>query len=93
MSTYALVEGGAVKELFTTTTPIATLFPPAMTWVDVTATPSVQIGWVQVPGGGFTAPSPQTPTVPPVTLAGLQAQLTAIQAQLNQLAGSGGTGG
>ena len=93
MSTYALVEGGVVHELFTTTAPIATLFPPGMTWIDVTATPSVQVGWVQVPGGGFTAPAPQTPSMPPVTLAGLQAQLTALQAQVNQLAGSGGTGG
>ncbi len=89
MSTYARVVNGVVMELFTTSTPIATLFPASIIWVDVTATPAVQVGWVQVPGGGFVAPAPQTPTVPPVTLAGVQAQLTALQAQVNQLAASG----
>jgi hypothetical protein len=89
MHTYARVLNGIVMELFSTAAPIATLFPPTIVWVDVTSTPDVQVGWVQVPGGGFGAPAGQTPVIPPVTLASVQAQLTALQAQVNQLAAAG----
>ncbi len=90
MKTYARILNGVVMELFATAAPIATLFPAGIVWVDVTATPSVQVGWVQIAGGGFQPPAAQTPTVPPVTLAGVQAQLTALQAQVNQLIAAGG---
>jgi hypothetical protein len=89
MQTYARIVGAVVMELFTTSLPIASLFPASMVWVNVTATPSVQVGWVQLPNGTFAAPASQTPTIPPVTLAGVQAQLTALQAQVNQLIAAG----
>ena len=84
MKTYARVQGGVVLELFTTAAAIATLFPPGITWVDVTAVAGVQVGWVQV-GNAFSAPAAQTPTIPVPTLASVQAQLTALQAQVTAL--------
>ena len=91
MKTYARVVGGVVLELFATSAAIGALFPASMVWVDVTSQPSVQVGWLQLPGnGGFAAPAAQTPTVPPVTLAGIQAQLAALQTQVNQIIASGG---
>ncbi len=89
MQTYARIVGGLVMELFSTAAPITTLFPASIVWVNVTATPSVQVGWVQLPNGTFAPPAAQTPTIPPVTLAGVQAQLTALQAQVNQLIAGG----
>ena len=88
MKTYARVVGGIVLELFSTTADISTLFPPGIVWVDVTAVAGIQVGWVET-GGTFAAPAAQTPTIPPVTLAGIQAQLTALQAQVNALAAGG----
>lgn len=92
MHTYARVLDGVVLELFSTAAPITSLFPPGIVWVDVTNSPNVQVGWIQVPGGGFAAPADQTPTIPPVTLAGIQAQLTTLQAEVNQLAAASGGG-
>ena len=90
MATYARISAGTVMELFTTTAPIATLFPPSITWVDVTAYPQVQVGWVEVSPTNFQPPAAQTPTIPPVTLAGVQAQLTALQNQVNAIIAGGG---
>ncbi len=90
MHTYARILNGVVMELFSTAAPIDSLFPAGIIWVDVTGTPNVQVGWIQVQGGGFSAPADQTPTIPPVTLASVQAQLTALQAEVNQLAAGSG---
>jgi hypothetical protein len=86
VKTYARVVNGVVMELFSTAANIATLFPASIVWVDVTNVSGVQVGWVQQPGGGFAAPAAQTPTVPVVTLASVQAQLAALQTEVNQLA-------
>jgi hypothetical protein len=89
MRTYARILNGVVVELFTTAAAIGTLFNPAIIWVDVTGNTTVQIGWVQQSGGGFVAPP--TATVPTgaavavVSLANLQAQLSALQAELTAL--------
>ena len=92
MHTYARIVNGVVMELFSTSANIATLFPPDMVWVDVTNFPTVQVGWIVVPGNGFSAPADQTPTNVPVTLASVQAQLTALQAEVNALAAQAGSG-
>ena len=64
MKTYARIVGGVVLELFSTSASIASLFPASMVWVDVTALPSVQVGWVQLPNNaGFAPPAAQTPTI------------------------------
>ncbi len=89
MKTYARVAGGVVLELFSTALAINSLFPPGITWVDVTSVSGIAIGWLQI-GNGFTAPAAQTPTIPVVTLASVQAQLTALQSQVNAIAAAGG---
>lgn len=95
MPTYARLQNGVVAELFATTAPIATLFPPGLSWVDVTATPQVAVGWLSQ-GNGFAAP-PQAvaPTIPVLTIAAtlsaMQAQLTALQTQLTQISASVGS--
>lgn len=69
MSVYARVEGGVVVELFTppTNVPLASCFPSALTWVDVTAvSPAPQQGWTY-DGAVFAAP-PATPPAPPPTI-------------------------
>ncbi len=86
MHTYARIVNSAVMELFSTTADITTLFPPSIVWVDVTNLPNVQVGWIEVAPGVFQAPANQTPTIPPITLATVQAQLTALQNEVNQLA-------
>ncbi len=86
MNTYARVLNGVVAELLSTALPLAGLFPTAMQWVDVSATPAVQVGWVALPSGGFGQPA--AAAVPPLsvaTVAGVQAQLTAIQIQITAL--------
>lgn len=63
MSIYARIDGGVVAELFSTDANIYTLFFPAMVWVDCTAIPGVEPGWVWSVASGFEAP-----TAPPVSL-------------------------
>jgi len=92
MKTYARLQGGMVAELFSTAADIATLFPPSMAWVDVTATPQAQVGWQLRNGVAAAPPVPQaapaqtTPPTLPASIAMVQAQLTALQAQVTQLA-------
>ncbi len=95
MATYARLQSGAVAELFSTVAPIATLFPPGLTWVDVTATPQVAVGWLSQ-GNGFAAPPQSIAPTPPAltiaaTLSAMQAQLTALQTQLTQISASLGS--
>ncbi len=97
MKTYARLDGPMVAELFATDADLATLFNPALVWVDVTATPAVQVGWVQQSGGGFVAPVagpvPDGAGVAVVSFANLQAQLSALQAVLTALTNAAGGGG
>lgn len=88
MNTYARVSNGIVMELFMTSADITTLFPPAIVWINVTGVAGIQVGWVQN-GTAFVAPAAQTPTIPTPTLASVQAQLAALQSQVNVLAAAG----
>lgn len=95
MATYARLQNGVVAELLSTTAPIGTLFPPGLTWVDVTALPQVAVGWLSQ-GNGFAAPPLAIiPTLPTLTIAAtlsaMQAQLTALQLQLTQISASLGS--
>lgn len=97
MKTYARLDGPTVAELFATNADLATLFNPALVWVDVTSSPAVEIGWVQQTGGGFAAPAatavPDGAGVAVVSFANLQAQLSALQAMLTALTNASGGGG
>ncbi len=72
-----------VAELLTTDLDISGRFHPALVWVDVSSIAGIAPGWQQTAGGFSPPPAPPAPSVP--SLAELQAQLTAISAQLAAL--------
>jgi hypothetical protein len=60
VSIYARIQDGAVAELFTPwpgSPPMDQMFPPELIWVDCTALPDVQPGWLY-DGTTFTPPPP-----------------------------------
>lgn len=84
MKTYARVSNGVVAELVSTDVDPATLFYPSLQWQLVTDS-AVVPGWL-VSATGFTPPVPPAPTIPPPpTLSQLQAELTALAAQIAAL--------
>ena len=85
MKTYARMEAGAVAELLRTGADPATLFHPALRWVEATD-PAVAVGWVEVPWGLAAPPVPQPGPAPLPTLAALHAQVAALTAQVAALA-------
>jgi hypothetical protein len=84
MKTYGRVQNGVVAELLKTDGDIASMFNPALVWVDVSSHPDVAEGW-GFDGTNLTPPRapPATPPVPTVTE--LRAQLAIISAQLAAL--------
>lgn len=65
MKTYARIYAGQVAELFSTDQDIATLFHPALVWVDITGmSPQPQERWLYA-GGVFSPPPPPAPPPPP----------------------------
>ena len=84
MKTYARIQSGTIAELFATDQDIATLFNPQLQWVDVTGQ-SVQVGWLQGTAGFTAPPPPAVPASSAPTLAGLQAQLATLTAQIAAL--------
>jgi hypothetical protein len=87
MKTYARIENSTVMELFSTAGDIATMFHPAIVWVECTSNPSVAVGWTYA-GGVFAAP-----VIPPLSQAQMFATAeTALQAAMDALAGQWGYG-
>lgn len=86
MKTYARIQDGQVAELLRTDGDIANMFNPALVWSDVSSHPEVTEGW-HFDGTNFTPPSAPPTTAPVPTLAELQEQLAAINAQLAALSG------
>ena len=87
MKTYARIETGAVAELLRTAANPAELFHPALRWVEV-ADPRVAVGWAEGPAGLIPPPPPAPvadPPPPAPTLAGLQARLDHLEAELAAL--------
>jgi len=84
MKIYARIQNGLVAELLTTDKDIRTMFHPALIWIDVTSQPDIRYGW-QFDGGNFSPPV-VLPSAPPLpTISDLQAQITALSAQLAAL--------
>lgn len=85
VTSHARIENGIVAEIFATSRPIDGMFCPELTWVPVPAGAAVAPGWAY-DGTSFTAPTPpvQTPSMP-LTLAELQAQLSALATQIDGL--------
>ena len=83
MKIYARILDGRVAELLTTDFDIAGKFNPALVWVDVSNVTNIAPGWQQSAGGFSPPPTPPVPVMP--TLAPLQAQLNAINAQISTL--------
>jgi hypothetical protein len=86
MKTYARIDAGAVAELLRTEANPATLFHPAVRWVEATD-PAVAVGWVEVPGGLAPPPEPAPGTTPEPapTLAALHAQVAELAARVAAL--------
>jgi hypothetical protein len=81
MKTYARILDGRVAELLATDQDIATMFNPALQWVDASAIVGIAEGW-QFDGSNFTSPPAPPPPPATPTLAELQAQITLLTAQL-----------
>lgn len=88
MKTYARIQDGTVAELLRTDMPIAALFHPGLTWVDVSDQPGVAEGW-SFNGTRFEKPIiPATPAGLPTMaqvladLASLNAEIAALKAQV-----------
>jgi len=82
MKTYARIANNAVAELLTTASDPGVLFHPLLQWIDVTAQPNVQIGYVASPSG-YVVPTPApVQVIQSPTLAQLQAELLTLSAQI-----------
>jgi hypothetical protein len=82
MKTYARVENRLIAEIIKTALDIHTLFHPSLQWVDVSGK-TVQVGWLQGNDGTFAAPPSAEP--PSSSVAGLLAEISALQSQVAQL--------
>ncbi len=83
LKTFARLEDGTVAEIFRTAVDVSELFHPAVAWRNITEHPEVKIGWTH-DGASFSPPSDVTAPTPP-SLAELQAQLNAIEAQIGRV--------
>jgi hypothetical protein len=85
MKTYARIANNAVAELLTTASDPSLLFYPSLQWIDVTAQPGIQVGYVQDPSGFRTPPPPAPVVIQMPTLTQLQAELASLSAQIAAL--------
>jgi hypothetical protein len=86
MKTYARIQDGLVAELLHTDGDITSMFNPALVWVDVSSHSEIAESW-HFDGTNFVPPAVPQPAAPAPTIAGLQAQLAALGAQLATLSG------
>ena len=82
MKTYARIGNNAVLELLATTANPSLLFHPTLQWVDVTAQPGIQVGFVQGASGFVPPPPPPLLAIQSPTLSQLQAELAILSAQI-----------
>ncbi len=83
LKSFARIDGDTVAEIFKTAADVGKLFHPSLIWQDVTDHPEVCVGWKH-DGASFSPPTAvDTPAAP--SLADLQAQLLALQAQIGRL--------
>ncbi len=85
MKTYARISNNVVAELLMTEMDPSDLFYPSLQWVDVTAQPSVQVGYVLVSDGFQPPPAVATVVIAIPTLIQLQAELAKLSAQIAAL--------
>jgi hypothetical protein len=86
MTVYARIEAGSVAELLRTEANIASLFHPALRWVEALE-PAVAVGWIEGPNG-LAAPPPRAPAPEPpatTTLEQLQARIAELAEQVAAL--------
>ena len=84
MRTYARIQSDVVAELFTTSHDMSGLFHQHLLWIDVTASPEVQVGWIY--DGSRFEPSTQVPAPISNSIEQLQAQLANLAEQVAVLA-------
>ena len=84
MKTFARIQGGIVAELLVTERNVSTMFHPSLVWIDASATSGVAEGW-RFDGTEFTAPPAPPPVASMPTIPELQAQITALHAQMAAL--------
>ena len=86
MKTYARVQEGIVAELLRTELPIAELFHPGLTWVDVSSQLVVAQGWT-FDGKRFAKPAAPATPAPMPTMAAVLAELASLRAEVETLKG------
>jgi hypothetical protein len=90
VKTYARVADGKVLELLRSDGNVATMFHPAIRWVDVTGTlvdgHDVGVGWLQTPSGFAPPPPDAVVAAAAPTLSELQAELARLGAMIASLA-------
>lgn len=84
MKTYARVQEGHVVELMSSDQDIGKLYHPALRWVDVSQLSGVAEGW-SYDGAQFSKPVILPAAPAPLDIAALQAQLSALAAQVEAL--------
>lgn len=84
MKTYARLQDGRVAETFSSAGGIGEFFHPSLVWIDITASPQVQLGW-RYDGEKFH--SPELIVAPEaISLSQLQAELSNLTQRVSAFA-------
>jgi hypothetical protein len=84
MKTYARIQDGIVAETLQTDRPIATLFHPGLSWVDISGRQGITEGW-RFDGAQFAAPPvPPAPAALP-SIAEVMSELATLRAEVAAL--------
>jgi hypothetical protein len=84
MKKFARISDGLVVELLTTEGDIATMFNPAIVWIDVSSVPGIAEGW-SFDGKNFVPPLAPAAAPSAPTIAELQARIAMFAAELAAL--------
>lgn len=84
MKTYARIQNGRVAELLKLGSDPSALYHPSLLWIDVSAMPSVALGW-EYDGADFTPPQPGESNSAKPSIEELQSRLSLLSAQIEAL--------
>jgi hypothetical protein len=84
MKKFARIKDGLVAELLMTEGDIATMFNPALLWIDVSSGPGIAEGW-SFDGTNFAPPPAPAASPSAPTISELQARVATLAAELAAL--------